>query len=88
MDESLKEHLTRLETKIDRVQKDSALLKIALGINGRSAGEVASDVEWLRAQKQASVKTAEYVKRSFITILIAGGIGALWVGIKVSLGVD
>ena len=68
------------------VQKTVASTLISFGVDNEDRGELRADFQHLRRWRRSVEQAQSYTFKAVITVIATGFVGAVWLGIKATLG--
>jgi predicted ATP-grasp superfamily ATP-dependent carboligase len=76
-----------IETVVEKaVKKAVANVLVSFGIEESDRREIRADFAYLRRWRKSAEQLQSYTLRAVITAIVAGGLGALWLGLKTMMG--
>ena len=68
------------------VQRAVATILISFGIEEEDRKELRADLQHLRRWRKSVEQAQSYTFKAVITVIVAGLVGAIWLGVKVMMG--
>jgi len=85
--ETLTEQHRRQREDIDAiVLREIATILTSFGIADDDRKELRADLQYLRRWRKSVEQAQSYTFKAVITLIVAGLLGAVWLGVKVMLG--
>jgi hypothetical protein len=85
--ETLAEHQRIHDVDIEAVVvRAIAMILTSFGIEEEDRRELRADFQHLRRWRKSVEQAQSYTFKAVITIIVAGFVGAIWLGVKVMLG--
>ncbi len=77
---------TRQDYMDDAMLKTMATLLTSFGIEDEDRLELKADFSYLRRFRKSAEQIQSYTWKAIVTVVVGAFLGAVWLGIKVSLG--
>ena len=85
--ETLAEQQRLHHTDIDAVvQKAVATILVSFGVEEEDRKELRADFQHLRRWRKSVEQAQSYTFKAVITVIVTGFVGAVWLGVKATLG--
>ena len=81
--EQRENHVASLD---EAIAKTVAAILTSFGIDDEDRREMRADLQHLRRWRRSVEQAQSYTFKAVITVIVSGFVGAIWLGIKASLG--
>lgn len=81
--EQRESHVASLD---EAIAKTVAAILASFGIDDEDRREMRADLQHLRRWRRSVEQAQSYTFKAVITVIVSGFVGAIWLGIKASLG--